>query len=322
MSATTKRTFRGAGIVSVLLVCALFGGMLALHASGSGSRSYTERDMVGTTSGPSYTEPSGILTATFDAPLAQAVGECSIDASQSALGYAGASAMSESRLKMQVSSGQMSYNYDMPADGSPIIVPMNMGSGLYSLRVLQGVGGSQYVEIGSTEANVALENEFEPFLRPNVFCDFNEQSACVQKARELAADPDNEGDVARAIYRWMANTIEYDDAKAKQLSGTSGYVPNPDATLQSETGICFDYASLAAAMFRSLGVPCQIVTGNVAPEDVYHAWNMIYIDGAWHSVLISVEPDDWTRIDITFAASDSGFAVDDYELVYTERYRY
>lgn len=322
MKASAKRSFIGAGVVAVVLVCAVFGGMLAIYASGSGARSYTERDIVGTTDGPAYTEPSSIATSVYSGSRAQAPGEAYIDTSHRAEGYVGASAVSESRLKLQVSCDQMSYNYDMPPDGTPVIAPVNMADGSYNIRVLEGVGASQYVEIASVTQDIVLENEFQPFLRPNIFCNYNEQSACVQKARELAADADNEGDAVRAIYRWMIDTIEYDYEKASDISGTSGYVPEPDATLMSQSGICFDYASLAAAMFRSLGMPCQIVTGNVAPEDVYHAWNMIYIDGAWHSVLITVDPDDWTRIDLTFAASDGGRVDTTAELVYTERYRY
>ena len=322
LNKSAKHTFRSAAIVSVLLVCALFAAMLVVHASGSGSRSCTERDIVGTTSGPSYTEPSAIMPATFDASQAVTVNDCAIDISHCAQGYIGAAGKSSQRLKLQVSCGQMSYNYDVPQNGMAIIVPVNMGDGLYNISLLENVGGSQYVPVVSTSTNVVLANEFAPYVRPNVFCDYTEKSACVQKARELAANADNEGDVARAIYQWMVNTIKYDDAKAKELSGKGGYVPDPDETLTSEMGICFDYASLAAAMFRSLGIPCQIVTGNVAPEDVYHAWNMIYLDGAWRSVLITVDPDEWTRIDLTFAASETAATYEDEELMYTERYRY
>lgn len=318
----TKRAVRGAGIVSVLLVCALFAGMLLVHANGSGSRSYTERDVAGTTSGPLYIEPSAITPAFFDRTRAIVSNECAIDISHCAQGYVGAAGVSASRLKLQVSCERSSYNYDVPSDGTPVIVPMNMGNGLYSIRLMENVGGSQYVPLVSTETNVVLADEFAPYVRPNIFCNYTAQSSCVRKARELAADADNEGDVARAIYRWIVNTIKYDDEKAAELSGTSGYIPDPDGTLASESGICFDYASLAAAMFRSLGIPCQIVTGMVAPEDVYHAWNMIYIDGAWQSVLITVNPDEWTRIDLTFAASGVGMDDEDDDLVYMERYRY
>lgn len=73
-------------------------------------------------------------------------------------------------------------------------------------------------------------------------------------------------------------------------------MPNPDETLASRSGICFDYASLAAAMLRSLGIPCQVITGYVGPESLYHAWNMVYIDGSWVGVAISRTPSGNTSL--------------------------
>ena len=37
--------------------------------------------------------------------------------------------------------------------------------------------GNNYVELYSTTASVSLESEFAPFVRPNVYCDFNEESS-------------------------------------------------------------------------------------------------------------------------------------------------
>ena len=186
---------------------------------------------------------------------------------------------------------------------------------------MQNTGGSNYVEIAATTVDVSMASEFEPFLRPNVFCSFADDSACVQLARELAADAQNQGDVLRSVYRWIQDNISYDTGKAAELADATGYVPDPDATLESRTGICFDYASLAAAMLRSLGIPCKIITGYVSPDGIYHAWNMVYIDGEWISVEISVGPDSWTRIDLTFAAAGAGSTVGD-GTDYTDRYVY
>lgn len=262
----------------------------------------------GTTSGPPYTEPSSVVTATFDEAASQHTANAAIDTSTCSQGYVGASATASSRLKLLITKGDQSYNYDMSTEGAPLIAPLNMGDGTYSFRIMQNTSGSNYVEVASTTADVQLESEFAPYLHPSVFCDFTAESACVKKAFELAKDATNEGDVVRSIYDWMTHTITYDTAKAEQLSNTTGYVPDPDDTLAAQTGICFDYASLAAAMFRSLGIPCQIVTGYVSPNDVYHAWNMVYIDGEWVSAEITVGPDEWTRIDLTFASAQGGNA--------------
>ena len=275
----------------------------------------------GETSGPAYEIPASIEDATFNAGAAEGANDALIDVSNAAAGYVGASAQNASRLKFQVIKGEMSYNYDLPGDGTPIICPLNMGDGSYTLAVMQNTSGNNYVEVFSTTVDVALESQFAPFLRPSIYCDFNNDSACVKKARELAQGAQNEGDVARAIYEWITESISYDTGKAAELAQSTGYYPNPDDTFSSKTGVCFDYASLAAAMFRSLGIPCQIITGYVSPDNLYHAWNMVYLDGQWVSVQLTINPDTWTRLDTTFAASGGGSTVGD-GTTYTDRYVY
>jgi transglutaminase/protease-like cytokinesis protein 3 len=100
-------------------------------------------------------------------------------------------------------------------------------------------------------------------------------------------------------------------------------VPDPDATLAEGKGICFDYAALAAAMLRSQGIPCQLITGYVGEEDLYHAWNRFYVEEkGWITAEISASAGDWKRVDITFASQ----GVSDEELEddgkYTTRYTY
>lgn len=316
-----------ASALAVMLMgtlCGCGGGASEPASAGepmTGSASSSAPASDGSTSGPPYQEPTTVATSTFDEADAVVSGTAAIDVSTASQGYVGVSAQAQSRLKFQVITSAGTYNYDLPQDGTPIIVPLNMGDGAYEFRVMQNTTGSSYVQIAQTTATVQLANEFEPYLHPNLFCDYTPQSACVTKARELAAGAQNEGDVARAIYTWLVDTITYDDNKAASLADATGYVPSPDATLASQTGICFDYASLAAAMFRSLGIPCQIITGYVSPDDVYHAWNMIYIDGEWVSASITIEADKWCRIDTTFAAAGAGQTIGNGQS-YTDRYVY
>lgn len=318
------RAYRSGSAVLVTALLAVCLGLSACGGGGGGGAQASARGSAdaGTTSGPAYHEPASVETASFSESAAVAGGGAYIDTSTAAQGYVGASATNQSRLKFQVTKGDMSYNYDLPSDGTPIICPINMGDGSYAFRVMQNTSGSNYVEVLATTANVALESQFAPFLHPNLFCDFTASSPSVAKARELAAGAQNQGDVVRAVYEWVVGTIRYDKAKASQLANSTGYVPSPDDTLASSTGICFDYASLAAAMFRSLGIPCQIITGYVEPGDIYHAWNMIYIDGSWVSVQLTVDPNTWTRVDLTFAASDGGTDTVGDGTSYTDRYVY
>lgn len=209
----------------------------------------------------------------------------------------------------------------MPNDGTPVIAPLNMGDGAYTIAVMQDTGGSRYVELCSVSIDVDIRTEQSPYLVPNVFCDYDESSAVVSKARELTRDAKNEGDALRLIYEWVENNVSYDEEKAKELTGKQGYVPNPDQTLNSQTGICLDFASLTGAMLRSIGIPCKVVTGYVSPDGIYHAWNMVWINGSWKAVSFTVNPKDWTRIDLTRAANGSLSSVGDGR-VYTDRYVY
>lgn len=52
-----------------------------------------------------------------------------------------------------------------------------------------------------------------------------------------------------------------------------------DDTLKSSKGICFDYAALMAAMLRAQNIPVKLVTGNVSPNNLSHAWNLVYTMG-------------------------------------------
>ncbi len=274
-----------------------------------------------TATGADFSVPASIVTSTFNAGSAVTGNGASIDTSSVAAGYVGAAATNSSHLKFLVTLGESTYSYDLPQDGTPIICPLTLGNGSYTFRVMQNTSGDNYVELLSTTADVALTSEFEPFLVPNVFCNYSEDSACVAHARELVADAQNEGEALENICQWIVDNITYDEEKAASLKTTTGYVPNPDETLASKTGICFDYASLGAAMLRAVGIPAKIVCGYVSPGQIYHAWIMVYIDGTWTSAQFDVQSKTWSRVDLTFAAGGSTENTGDGK-EYTDRYVY
>ncbi len=289
---------------------------LALAACGGGSGG-------GGGAGQANAQPTGAdfsQPATLSMPVVSADGPA-IDISHVNDGYVVAHASSASRLKFQVRCGDMVYNYDLPNDDTPTVFPINMGDGSYLFRIMKNTDGNNYVETDSVEADVALVSEYAPFIIPNQFCDYDESSACVAKARELTAGAQNQGEAVQAICEYVVEHVSYDTGKAGELSTTTGYIPDPDATLASGTGVCFDYASLGAAMLRSEGFPTKIITGYVSPGDLYHAWIMVYVDGSWQTGEFSVRPDTWSRVDLTFAASGSTEFTGD-GTSYTDRYVY
>lgn len=297
---------------AAVFLCVLVLGFAFLAASlygcGSGKGG-------GEATGASFKQPASLVM-----PQVSASGP-SIDASHAADGYVVVHLSGTKRLKFQVAKGEMVYNYDLPNDNTPVVYPVNMGNGAYVMRIMKNTEGNNYVEVDRHEENIKLKSEFAPFEIPNQFCDYNEQSACVAKARELTASATNQGEAVRAICSYITDNVTYDTDKAKMLTTTTGYIPNPDQTLQDKTGVCFDYASLGAAMLRSQGFPTKIITGYVTPGDLYHAWIMVYVDGKWQTGEFSVNPDTWSRVDLTFAASGSSEFTGN-GTGYTERYVY
>ena len=311
-------------LVCALTLTVLLLGMLAAcsNSPAPGPATQPTENETPTTSGVGGGAFAGHFTpAAFDKSAATSDGVNYLDLSHTAEGYIAAAATNENRLKLQVSMGEMSYNYDLPGTGEPIIVPVNMGDGNYTARIMQNTTEDRYIELLAATTNVTLENEFAPYIRPNMFCNYTENSACVKLANELCTGVADEGAAFDAVYDYITNNISYDFAKADKLASVTGYVPNPDETLSSGSGICFDYASLTAAMLRSQGIPTKILTGYVSPDNVYHAWDMIYINGSWSTLHISAQPGQWARADMTFAANGADEVIGDAS-AYADRYTY
>ena len=312
-----KRHLSTWAIIVLAVVCVAFCSV----ACSGGDASAATGSAVSTQQGPSA-QSSGSYTPPSKLPMPDtSTVSDGIDASHANDGYVCAAKKSDARLKFQVTQGDATYNYDMPNDGTPAVVPINLGDGSYRFRIMQNTEGSNYVEVDCVEQDVKLTSEFAPFLMPNLFCTYTESSQCVAKARELAKGCASEADAFKAVCTFITGNVVYDNEKAKKLANGTGYIPNPDDTLKTKKGICFDYASLGAAMLRSLGIPTKIVTGYVSPGDLYHAWIMVYVDGEWQTGEFSVSKDTWSRVDLTFAASGNTEFTGD-GTSYTDRYIY
>lgn len=254
--------------------------------------------------------------AIFHADAAVSGGGAEIDLSAVAEGYVAVRALNDRKLKCQIVFGETKYNYDLPGDNTPIICPLQSGNGSYTVRIMQNTTENKYTEIFSAGAQVTMDSEFEPFLRPNQHSNYAEGSLCVAEAARIAEGAANEAELISGIYAYIAENVKYDYDKAQWVidNNIKGYLPDPDETFTTGKGICYDYAALAAAMLRSQGIPTKLVIGWVQSGDseVYHAWNMIWLEEAgWIAPEIEVQAHTWQRIDLTFAAAgQSAFAGD------------
>lgn len=201
-----------------------------------------------------------------------------------------------------------SYAYTLPRRGTFEGLPLQMGSGSYFLTVYEPVSGTSYTTKMTHSFEVTLRSGLSPYTASSVMVHFSAASASTGLARSLVAGKTTQEARIDAIYQWICQNIQYDRELAARI--TSGavktHIPDPDATLASRKGICYDYAALLAAMLRSQGIPTRLVMGQI-PQG-YHAWNEVYLEGTgWFRLgdanYSAVNGNAWVMLDPTFAAS-------------------
>ena len=279
--------------------------ILLLSVSGcSGTTNHVQK--------PSAPEPSVLREfppATMRLPqesgTAKVVGESGVDFGNASDGYITAWYSGDKTAKIQVikldgSSQNPSWNYDVDSPQKKEVLPLQAGSGRYKVYVAEHIEGEKYSPIVDVEFDVSLNSELSPFLFPTKYAMFSPDSISAGKASELTQGCKSDIEAINKVYLYIKENITYDTEKAETIQNF--YTPDPDETLSVMKGICFDYASLVCAMLRVNGIPTKLVTGRVT-GDVSHAWNSVYLENeGWIDVFIHIAPDTWELIDLTFAA--------------------
>lgn len=205
------------------------------------------------------------------------------------------------KVKVRITKGEAVYDYDLDPVGT--VFPLQSGSGTYNIKVLENVSGKTYAIALDMDFEAKINNGLSPFLLPSQYINYSQSDKCVYKAAELCTGKKGTIEKAAAMFEYVTSHISYDKELAASVK--SGYIPDPDTTLESGKGICFDYASLFASMCRSQGIPAKLVMGYVR-GDVYHAWNEIYTEETgWITVDLFLDKGGWELLDPTFYASAS-----------------
>ncbi len=209
-----------------------------------------------------------------------------VDSSNLADGYLMArSVTTGQKRKLRLGKDGQTYTYDLPGDGAYTAYPLSEGSGSYTLAVYEQVQGTSYALLFSMTLDATLAYELSPFLYPNALVWYDADTRAVLWSETVCvyAGADSDEEKSAVLYRYVADNIAYDYDKARAAADGSlaGYLPDVDQTLEAQSGICFDYASLLACMLRTQRIPTKLVTGYLGPDDEYHAWNAVYLDGDW-----------------------------------------
>lgn len=188
---------------------------------------------------------------------------------------------SNEKVKLQVTSPDgTEYTYPVTVVGDYAVYPLPGGNGSYKVTLLESVSveDNLYAVSFTQDLDVQIADEFAPFLHPNYYVNFTADSKCVKKGESLA--------------------------------GKDCY-SDPDETLDTGKGICFDYAALMSAMLRSQRIPTKLEVGYSG--DVYHAWISCYVDEiGWVDNIIEFDGKNWSIMDPTLAANNSASDVKKY----------
>lgn len=229
--------------------------------------------------------------------------KATIDASNTHNGYLMVKYTGKSKSKIKVlidTPHNIRYIYNLNNSGEDEVFPLTDGNGTYTVGIYENLTGNKYATAFSTQITVCLDDEFAPFLRPNQYVNFNQDSETVVKANELCRDLTGEIDKISTIYNYVISNFTYD----KQLAATvqSGYLPVLDTVLANKKGICFDYAALMTGMLRSQGIPTKLVLGYSGTA--YHAWINTYVIGqGWINGVIRFDGEKWELMDPTYAST-------------------
>ncbi len=234
----------------------------------------------------------------------------SIDVSTAAKGYIQVTHPGDGygRVKVIVQKGIERYTYDVRPGGEPESLPLQMGNGVYTVRLMRNTTGNLYQEIDRAAVAVETQDENSVYLSSIQNINWKASEKAVALAKELVEGLESDKERIQAVYDYIVHNFTYDYKKAKSV--TPGYLPDLDEVLETKKGICYDFASLLAGMLRSVGVPTKLITGYVGPQRGYHAWNAAF-DG-----------EDWEQLDPTFSAAGSRKATVTPDETYEVRYQY
>lgn len=186
-------------------------------------------------------------------------------------------------LSVEFTSGtNTKYTYSIEGAGTfHEAVFLRYGPGEYKVKLVlhDASDGNNYTAAYFNVTNVSPHNFM--YLMPSKSVQSLDPGIRA-KAMEVIANCTNDRHRAREIHDWIVKYLRYD------LEST--LVEN-DAYEAFYTGkaVCQGYSCLAAAMFRSIGMPAKFVRGYVRDEtnsawhaEIDHGWNEVYYDGKWN----------------------------------------
>lgn len=208
-------------------------------------------------------------------------------------------------IKVQVlrdGEGETAYNYNLPADGTPIALPLTQGEGGYTVTVLEHIEDKRYRPVFSEHLDLTLTDPNAPYCYPNRMVDYAGTAAEILAGR-LVEETENTSEKIDALLTYVSGALTYDEEKSAAAAAgeMTGYIPDLDLILINGKGICYDYAALLCGMLRSQGIPCKLQVGWAG--ELYHAWVEVWSDSPGELAGGIALKEGWTTLDPTFLST-------------------
>ena len=181
-------------------------------------------------------------------------------------------------------------------DTSMSVIPVNdfqfddefylrFGPGLYTVKIwLKDHESTTMDLLFFTEVAQFVVNNTNPDDKRDLLPSRGIQSDApeiITLANQLITEGMTDYEKAKAIYEYTAKNVSYDVNKLKNIGNE--WDDSALKTLELKSGICVDYAYLAAALLRAAGLETRYIVGTAgpsfAPEN--HAWVEVKADGKW-----------------------------------------
>lgn len=130
--------------------------------------------------------------------------------------------------------------------------------------------------------------------------------------RDIISDDMNDIEKTRAIYEWLVYNVEYDNAAATNSTNSSFEWKKYDSwyaegVFNRGKAVCDGLAKAFVILCGIENIPCIRIEGDM------HAWNRVYIDGAWYGV-------DATHGGVQYHA-DSSEVLTYYQFMFTDSFK-
>ena len=162
-----------------------------------------------------------------------------IDKSNLLNGTINISYKSDKVIITRVVKGNQTYDYVLSENNN---IPLQLGNGKYSVSIFENVNGNNFKQVEKEDLTVELGYGNSVYLQSIQMINWNDNMEVVEKTKDVTKDTKTDMEKVKAVYDYIIKNIKYDNKKA--LSVANDYIPNADKTLLSQSGICYDYASL------------------------------------------------------------------------------